>query len=286
MKRAICFVLCWFALNQISYSQDVGLKELTFKYAPKEWKLFQAATNPFAGGFSTELCVPDSTLIDVNIFKIEQNNNRHLIRRHVSGNRVFSPAVYSLVWNEIDSLDLPVPNGLYLITVKAASPKNSAVVFSDTIKTLVSGHGWTDETVLLRKEDFKVLDNCAVLYTDSLYYTSRNKRPAPAILIPAVRFRKGVGAITNDQLAIRFNFVDTTSPKHYVTGVYSCKTDTSNQCGVKIVKKIKREWNKDFSLIIGDHEYEFILVDYQGCAPVILNTKTLFNRYRENDAKK
>lgn len=270
----------FYFLSILLFSQEIGIKQLTSQFAPTEWKLFQSQINPFAGGFYTELCVADSTFIEVNIFKSCDSGQQQLIRKHVSEQRFFSPAVYSIIWYEIDSLDLPVTDGIYSLTVKATSLLNNSVVFADTIKKLLSCHGWQDKIILLDNSNFKVLDSCGVNFNDEIYTYKFSKTFPPNIYIPACRYKRGIANFTNDQLAIRINLLDKSDSCRFITEIFSCKLDSSLECGVKILKKLKVKTKKDFSIILNDQTDKMILISYLGFNAVILDVEELFKKYR------
>jgi hypothetical protein len=276
-------LLIWLSILLVNpvYSQYGGLKQITHQFAPSEWKLYPIWVNPFSPAYTTEFCVPDSSKIEADIYRIGNDGHRTLIRNLVKKKDFYyPPAVYDLDWSSAeDSLELPAAEGIYKVFVKAYSKNTDNIIFSDSTNKIYV-FGWKDIGVLIKKEDLKDLDSLTVEKDTKLVPFYFFNAPSPDFSIPSIRFRRGIEGIIPDQIAIRFVLNDTNNSYRYLTYLYRCKRDSSSDYGIKILKTISYEWTKDFSKIFNYEKDEILIIKYLGYDPVVINLNDIFLRYR------
>ena len=195
MKTRILFlVLTIFGLTtleinaqRLTFNRD-GFYQITNHYSPTSWQLFDFYISPFSPSFVTEVAVPDSAFILIDIL----DEQRTVINSALSNPSViYEPAIYEINWNNIsDDFKLPVTNGNYLVCLKAYNDScKQNLVFSDSVYVLIF-LDWEDlepDTVLNFIETFP---GYFIPITDSLRYNKERKKKGIHWQLLGARFKK------------------------------------------------------------------------------------------------
>lgn len=211
MKTKILFlVLTIFGLitiesnaQRLTFNRD-GFYRITSHYSPTSWQLFDFYINPFSPYFVTEVAVPDSAFILIDIL----NEQRTIVNSAISNPIVFyEPAIYEINWNNIsDDFKLPVINGNYLVRLKAYNDSSKQnLVFSDSAYVPVL-EDWEDlepDTVLNFIETFP---GYFIPITDSLRFNKEREKKGIHWQLLGARFKK-IGFEDEDYLlSLSFKF--------------------------------------------------------------------------------
>lgn len=195
MKTRILFlVLTIFGLTtieinaqRITFNRD-GFYQITNHYSPTSWQLFDFYISPFSPSFVTEVAVPDSAFILIDIL----DEQRTVINSTLSNPSViYEPAIYEINWNNIsDDFKLPVTNGNYLVRLKVYNDSSKQnLVFSDSVYVLIF-LDWEDlepDTVLNFIETFP---GYFIPISDSLRFNKESKKEGIHWQLLGARFKK------------------------------------------------------------------------------------------------
>jgi|GEM_PF-4887332 len=122
-----------------------GFYPITHKYIPEKWELFDFRINPYSPVYETEVSIPDSSYIFIEIYRLAENDEKKLVNStFTSGTFRSKPGVYSINWVKIsDDNDLPAIDGEYEVTLKAYQDSlKQQLLFSDTTERFWVSMGW------------------------------------------------------------------------------------------------------------------------------------------------
>jgi len=65
------------------FADPLGVRQLTQYCAPEKWALFPIGANPFSPYYSTELSVPDTVKLSIDVFVIDHESKSRVLIRHI-----------------------------------------------------------------------------------------------------------------------------------------------------------------------------------------------------------
>ena len=285
MKKQLIVILLFFILfpnfsfSQLIYPKLDGLYRLTYHYVPEKWKLYNFNLNPFSPVYSTEVSVPDTSYIKIEIKKHLDKGNKEIIVNSTLANdsRPYFPAIYNLNWvNTTDNHLLPVTDGHYTLNLSAYKDSLlTKLMYSDSISFLVL-NGWQDISSKIAKNYFKYLPGYTVYKDKEIKLWNKDEEKIINWVLLGARIKSISDTLSKDyilKLSIKFK------PNEYgnaFTSLYSAYKSGNKLSSYKIKKKLGFYKLKIIDVTIRKGEMEYLIIDNLGSNLTIMNIKELW----------
>jgi len=261
------------------------ITRLTQFYTPEKWALFPIEVYPFSPFYSTELSVPDTARLNIDVFLIDDKSKSRPFVRHIvqPADQCYLPAVYRIDWWCVcDSMDMPVSSGRYSIVVTAFDQAPwDKVIFTDSIEILVFGE-W--ESLKFDPTDFKMkmLIDWYVRTDGSLQETDVCSEYSRMEVV-ATRLLRGADSTDTDKLVIKLiDALDSPGRDSFRSDArgFICARDSISSCGYRVLRKIAPFGGMHSVWELSFVEGELLLLDCVSHWPVVVDASRFLEKLK------
>jgi hypothetical protein len=285
MKKILVIFILIISICNAGYSQLLSAKmdgfyRLTYHYQPNDWKLYNFIISPFSPVYSTEVSVPETSYIKIEISSQISDSNTSVINSFLSNEHInYLPAVYNINWiGTTDKYQLPVVDGNYVLSFFAFKDStHQKIIFVDSIQIPVR-NGWKDIGVELINDVSHQLPGYIVYMDTEVTLLKEKETKDVEYKILGARFKEDTDSNTeNHLLAISMKF-GLNEYENTFTTIYSAEKSQNSVSSYHIINKLGFYKLEIVDITIRYKDIKFLVVDALGSGLVIIDINKLWKK--------